>query len=43
LNATEPRPPFALLVVASDGKVLTARSYLSDQETLDRLGLLTGR
>ena len=32
--------PFTLLVVARGGKVLTARSYLSDEETLARLELL---
>ena len=32
--------PYSLTMIARDGKVLIARAYLSDDETLDRLGLL---
>lgn len=32
--------PYSLLVLAREGRILTARSYLSDEHTLDRLGLL---
>jgi len=37
-----PVSPYSLIAVVRDGKVLTARSYLSDADTLLRLGLLDG-
>jgi hypothetical protein len=36
----DPVSPYTLLLVARAGKVLTARSYLSSEDTLERLGLI---
>jgi ketosteroid isomerase-like protein len=38
----EPFSPYALVVEIRDGRIARMRSYLNDEETLEKLGVLTG-
>jgi ketosteroid isomerase-like protein len=37
----EPLSPYALLIRISDGRVAMMRSYLNDEETLERMGVFS--